>query len=118
MANEQNLKPIRTKSEAREKGKNGGIASGKARAEQKALKAELELLLAMPAADGGTNQTRLSIALLNEGLAGNVRAFEIIRDTIGQKPTEKVEVAKNITDIADRIKEYARQKREGIIPAP
>lgn len=37
MANEKNLKPIRTKSEAREKGKNGGIASGIARREKKTV---------------------------------------------------------------------------------
>lgn len=37
MANEQNLKPIRTESEAREKGRNGGIASGIARREKKTV---------------------------------------------------------------------------------
>lgn len=37
MANEKNLKPIRTKSEAREKGHNGGVASGKARREKKTI---------------------------------------------------------------------------------
>lgn len=31
MANVQNLRPVRSKEEARERGRNGGIASGKAR---------------------------------------------------------------------------------------
>ena len=31
MAGKENLKPVRTKSEARERGKKGGIASGKSR---------------------------------------------------------------------------------------
>lgn len=35
MANEQNLKPIRSESEAREKGQKGGIESGKSRREAK-----------------------------------------------------------------------------------
>lgn len=35
MANEQNLKPIRSKKKARELGRNGGIASGKAKRERK-----------------------------------------------------------------------------------
>lgn len=35
--NEKNLKPIRTESEARKKGRNGGIASGKARREKKTI---------------------------------------------------------------------------------
>ena len=34
MANEKNLKPVRSKSEARKKGKAGGIKSGKVRAER------------------------------------------------------------------------------------
>ena len=37
MANEQNLRPIRTESEARKKGRNGGIASGIARREKKTV---------------------------------------------------------------------------------
>ena len=41
MANEQNLNPCRTKSEARERGQKGGIASGKARREQKTIQAIL-----------------------------------------------------------------------------
>ena len=35
MANEKNLKPVRSTSEARERGKKGGIASGKARLAKK-----------------------------------------------------------------------------------
>ena len=45
MANEQNLKPIRTEKEAREKGRNGGIASGKARREKKTVQKILADLL-------------------------------------------------------------------------
>lgn len=45
---DDNLKPARTKSEARERGKNGGKASGVARRKKKALKEEFELLLSMP----------------------------------------------------------------------
>ena len=43
--NEKNLKPIRTESEAREKGRNGGIASGKARREKKTIQKILADLL-------------------------------------------------------------------------
>lgn len=35
MANEQNLRPVRTESEARALGRNGGIASGEARRKKK-----------------------------------------------------------------------------------
>ena len=43
MANEQNLKPVRSKKEARERGKKGGIASVKARKKKKDLKERIEI---------------------------------------------------------------------------
>lgn len=37
MVNEKNLKPVKTKEEARTRGRNGGIASGKAKREKKTI---------------------------------------------------------------------------------
>ena len=37
MANEENLMPVKTKKEARERGRNGGIKSGKVRRQRKTL---------------------------------------------------------------------------------
>ena len=51
MANEQNLKPIRTESEARDKGRNGGIASGAARREKKTVQKILNDFLSTAAKD-------------------------------------------------------------------
>ena len=51
MANEQNLKPIRTASEAREKGRNGGIASGAARRKKKTVQKILNDFLSTAAKD-------------------------------------------------------------------
>ena len=51
MANDQNLKPIRTASEAREKGRNGGIASGIARREKKTVQKILNDFLSTAAKD-------------------------------------------------------------------
>ena len=51
MANEQNLRPIRTKSEARKKGRNGGIASGAARREKKTIQKILNDFLSTAAKD-------------------------------------------------------------------
>ena len=51
MANEQNLRPIRTESEAREKGRNGGIASGAARREKKTVQKILNDFLSTSAKD-------------------------------------------------------------------
>ena len=45
MANEKNLKPVRTKSEARERGKNGGKASGESRRKQKTYREMAKAML-------------------------------------------------------------------------
>lgn len=88
MANEQNLKPVRTKSEARERGKNGGIKSGEVRKQRKTLKEELLLLLSE-----GQTQEKISLSLIQEALEGNTKAYEIIRDTIGEKPQDNVKIS-------------------------
>lgn len=88
MANPQNLIPNseRTPEELREMTRKGGIRSGEVRRARKTLKEELLLLLS----DGDT-QKRISLAQLEKALAGDTKAYEVIRDTIGEKPTEKVE---------------------------
>lgn len=86
MANEQNLRPVKSTIEARERGKKGGIASGKSRRARKTLKEELLLLLAQ-----GDTQEKLSLAVIQKALNGDTKAFEVIRDTIGEKPTDKLE---------------------------
>ena len=45
MANDSNLNPARSKSEARERGRKGGIASGKARREKALLREAADLIL-------------------------------------------------------------------------
>lgn len=97
MANEKNLKPIRTKSEAREKGKKGGIKSGEVRAQRKTLKEELLVLLETKVEDK-TIQEKISFSLIQEALYGNVKAFETIRDTIGEKPQDKVNISGEVNN--------------------
>ena len=81
MAGKENLKPIRSVEEAREKGKKGGKASGKARKERKQLKEELLVLLST-----GDAQEKICLALIRQAQRGNIKAFEVLRDTIGEKP--------------------------------
>lgn len=100
MNGQENLKPVRSKEEARERGRKGGIASGKSRREKKTLKEELLLLLSQ----SGT-QKKLSLALIEKGLSGDTKAFEVIRDTIGQKPIEKVVVSEIDPDVIAEIEE-------------
>ena len=104
MANEQNLKPLTTK-KAREIGKKGGIASGKKRKEQKTLKEELLLLLSE-----GDTQKKISIALIQKALKGDVKAFEVIRDSTGQKCVEKVEISQTVDESIKEIEKYMKGK--------
>lgn len=90
MAGKENLKTPSTE-EARERGRKGGIKSGKVRKERKKLKEELEALLMLKDESGSTNQERMSLSLIKEALLGNTKAFEVIRDTIGENPKQKIE---------------------------
>ena len=40
----------------------------------------------------GDNNRRISIAIFERALNGDTKAFEVIRDTIGEKPKEEIEV--------------------------
>lgn len=100
MANEQNLQPCSSKSEARERGRKGGLASGEARRKRKTLKEELLLMLS-----DGDIQEKISLALINEAINGNnagsvTKAFEVIRDTIGERPVEKVQATQTVVDMS------------------
>lgn len=90
--NPNKLQPVQSKQEASEKGRKGGLASGIARREKKTLRQRLELLLARKVDDMDTADA-LSIALIEKALSGDVRAYEVIRDTIGEKPTDKVDAS-------------------------
>lgn len=86
---QNDLKPVRSKEEAKERGKKGGIASGEARRQKKTLKETLKMLLDMPYEIDGMKlkgNVAVSTALLKQALSGNVKAYEVIRDTIGEKP--------------------------------
>lgn len=84
--NLKNLKPVRDTKEARERGRRGGIASGKARNEKKTLREQLLLLL-----NEGDTQNNICLSLIEKALKGDTKAFEVIRDTIGEKPVDKIE---------------------------
>lgn len=91
MANENNLNPpIRSAREAREKGQKGGIASGEARRKKKTIRETLEMMLSGQMPDGSTRRDAIVVALMEKALSGDVRAFEAIRDSIGEKPVNTV----------------------------
>ena len=108
MANENNLNLIQSESEARKKGRKGGIASGKARREKKLMRETLDIILSMPMKNGknadvesirsfaalkGKNisvQEAILIAQVQKAMKGDTKAAEYVRDTAGQKPVDNV----------------------------
>jgi hypothetical protein len=112
MANENNLIPKdsnQSREEARINGKKGGIASGKAKRQRKTMKMQLELLMSskldnpdlekikkvltkfkIPKSDENI-QMAMNVSMVQQALKGNTKAYEIIRDTLGEKPADKIE---------------------------
>lgn len=104
----------RTKEEQRAIAKKGGIASGKARREKKAMRETLDILLSMPMKSGkytdveaiqsfaeikGKNinvQEAMIISMLQKAMKGDVKAAEWIRDTAGQKPVDTMSMSMNL----------------------
>ena len=82
--NEENLKPF-VKGEQRQKdlGKMGGIKSGEVRREKKLFKEAIEKKL-------GQTLDSMIDSMINQAQNGNVQAITFLRDTIGEKPTDKV----------------------------
>jgi general stress protein YciG len=98
MANgHENLRTL-TSEEAREIGRKGGIASGKARAERKKFREDL--IKALGAIKDGKTVQEIGIeAIIEKFISGDMQAFTIVRDTIGEKPTDKIEADVGITNI-------------------
>lgn len=108
MANEQNLKPFNslTEKEQREITSKGGKASAKKRQQNKTFKEIINKFL-----DGQVTDDRLKeqmvefgfvdkevsnkscavFALWKEAIKGNTKAFELLRDTVGEKPIEQIQ---------------------------
>ena len=115
MANEQNLIPFteRSESEVRKLNSKGGVNSGEARRRKRDIRLALEALLEKDISDkhGNTMTTTEAIALkqIEKALKGDTKAFEVVRDTVGQKPTDKVDLS--IEDESAReIDEYFAER--------
>lgn len=129
MANEQNLRPFHdlTESEQRAIRSKGGKASAKARRERKMLKDALSVGLSIALQGdskdeledldfaGALNNPNLSmldkiaVAMIAEAANGNVQAAAFIRDTMGEKPAEKIDVSADIETAKKSVAEIVRQ---------
>lgn len=96
--NPQNLNPVRTKEEARRRGRNGGIKSGEARRKKKSLLScakrvlesdmpekvadKIERLTGDLEPDEDTVFTAGVAVMMNKAINGDVRAFNAVKDLV------------------------------------
>lgn len=111
MSNEENLNPARSKEEARERGTKGGKRSGEVRREKKLFQQAVLAALEAKGESGNSVLVDMIAAQVKKALKGDTRAFEVIRDTSGEKPAEKVE-AQVKNDNAELLKEFLDSKKK------
>lgn len=122
--NTKNLRPttLMTEEERREFARVGGLASAKKRAEKKNLQQLLSVLLSTPATadmqkkaaelgfnpeEANTIYDAMNVALINKALSGDGYAYQLIRDSAGDRPTEKVE--QSVSMMTDKDIEMMRK---------
>lgn len=117
MPNEQNLVPIQSTEEARERGRKGGIASGVSRRRKRSLREAADLYLSLPVAnrkkwnaiakegvdpEDVDNQMAMIIGLTQAAINGDAKAAKIIVDLIGEAPTDS---GKDTNNLLEAIKD-------------
>ena len=108
MANEQNL--VRGEEAHKltaEEASKGGKKSAETRRAKRDLRLALEMLLEKDFKDKHGNTVSgteaITAKLFEQAMKGNVKAFETLRDTVGQKPVEKVMIAEVEQDVIDEV---------------
>ncbi len=124
--NEQNLKPVRTKSEARERGRAGGKASGRARRRKADFRKTLNMLLTAeidseeykPLLESlgveCTLESALLMAQIKEAMLGNTKAAYFVAQYAGQseKPAEDIRNREADTELKKARKQAVTGENE------
>lgn len=109
MANEQNLRPFtseQSREEAVKNGKKGGKKSVAKRRKNKEIRESLELIGSTKIDVDGEKMSgieALAFSAFRKAWNGDVKAMEFIRDTLGQKPVEKVIIADVDPSVIDEV---------------
>ena len=119
MANVDNLKIIRDSERARELQKKSAKKQRENIIKKKSLKDQLQLLMSLDIKKDKikkqlkelgipnteqNNQMAMNVALFQQALKGNTKAYELIRDTSGEKPVDKVEQVNPPSIVIERPK--------------
>lgn len=116
--NPQNLIPQSEKSpEERSRiARMGQVASTEAKRRKKTFREAMEAILEKEVLDKNGNKidllTAISAKQIEKAGKGDTKAFEVIRDTIGQKPVERVEITEWDTKVAGEIEAYVDSRKD------
>lgn len=98
---------FRTGEQQVETARKGGLASAEARRKKRDLRMAIEALLEKDytSKNGETVSGAEAIAIkqFEKAMKGDTKAFEVIRDTAGQKPVDKVMVADVEQSVIDEV---------------
>lgn len=110
----ENLVPMnkRTKEEQREIAKKGGKASGEARRRKRELKELLEIALEQKTEGGDTKAECITNMLVEQAMAGNTKAYRLIRDTLGQAPVQKIQTSEVDPDIIKEVEQMIENESD------
>ena len=124
MANIDNLNPVRSEAEAREKGRKGGKASGVARRKKADVKARLEMVMQMqadPKVAAAMSKTGIEVednldvlvaGMMKGVMKSNPQMTEKVLKLLGQDVTEAQKQAKAELEIEKARLEIERQQLE------
>ena len=124
----------RTKEEQKKIATKGGIASGIARRRKRNMKDAIDMLLSNPcdlkSKDGKSikqlakqlgikeedvdNQMAMIISMFKVSMSGgknSVSAATFLRDTVGEKPVEVVEMNASVNKVAQEIDDYVESRK-------
>lgn len=102
----ENLKPVRSKEEARERGRNGGKKSGEARRRKRDAQQAARLILNLPVSTDAmennlkkmhideedfTNRVALFARAFTQAMTGDVKAMQFIVEMAGETPDQQLD---------------------------
>lgn len=137
MANEQNLRPVRTSEEAKKRGRNGGLASQAKARERRSMRETAAMLMALPLRGDETVEELQSFAdakarrnsngdlvtpnltvgqavvitQVKEALNGSVQAANFLADILGEK-SQKIEISQTVDEGVKEMAAYFEAKKE------
>lgn len=97
--------------------RQGGVASGIARREKKSLRKAMQVLMDtdLTGKDGKTmtGTEAMAAKAFQAALKGDWKAWELVRDTAGQKPVDKVMVAEVEQSVIDDVERMVNDEQRG-----